>query len=530
MIFPKEADPTEPWLETTEAKIWARGSLFAEPPYKLHSEERDRVIEEIRNDTNLIEEICVQSFWNLSNHEGDDDAAQVLHIQALRKRIEMNAALIAPWRLLPTELLSLIFEYMRDTSEITRTPIGHHVSQVCRRWREIALVTPKCWSDIHIADAGIAIPLLETWLDRSKTLPLRISFIEASHRQATRIRPLLKQVHRIEFLTFSTRVRFQSHLFGDFGIDNDYTSAPTLPKLLDGATRLTHLVLPYGLFRGSRFRSLQVYLPSLRSVNGIESWELRSLRPTEPSVLRHLAIQDPESKCEFLSLLRQCMRVAPELETLDLTNWSVVINESTFSTTSTPVLPTLKKLFLPKHSKILHALDRQQQVFPNLTVVSLFTAELNGHVNIPTMPTIVTLNFRTNKGIKATEPNPYIPWIQKCPNLRVLILESTMWIHKTILPTLLQDLYNNYFISEFSWENMDQSRLYAWHHSWCICIAKKNELRLYEHLLADIRPTVWIDGHEYPYSINHSWLELEAKISVVGGHVMDLVDDTEEMW
>lgn len=529
MIFPKEADPTEPWIESAEAKHWAREYLLPEPPYKLHSSERDRVLNDIRRDRDLIEEICVSSFWNLANRE--DDVAQVEHIQALRKRIERNAALISPWRLLPTELLSLIFEYMRDTTEIPRTPIGHVVSQVCSRWREIVLLTPKCWCDIHISDAGVAIPLLEVWLERSKTLPLRIAFVETIQRHLSRARPLLKHIARVDSLLFTARPRFQSHLFGHDFEELDFTApAPVLPKLLDGATRLTNLILPYGLFRGSRFRSMQVNLPALRSISGIESSELRSLKIAEPSFLKYIAVQDPENKCEYLSVLRQCLRVAPRLETLDLTNWFVVINESTYSASSIPVLPSVKKLFLPKHAKILHALDQQELSFPNLTLVSLYTAELNGHVNIPTMPTITALNFRTPKTMKPSEPNLYLPWIQQCQNLRVLILESTMWIHKAILPTLMHDLYNNAFVTDFSWDRLDQARIYAWQHPYCLCIAKKTELRLYEHVLADVRPTVWIDKHEYPYSINLCWLELEEKIKVIEGHVLPLENEEETHW
>jgi hypothetical protein len=521
MIFPWDTDPEVPWNETQEAKVWARCTFQSEPPY-LHSPERNRVLQAIAEDEELIDEIYVQSFWN----DDDDDQVLITRIRALKVRVAQNTALIAPWRLLPTELQSLIFEYtghMRHLTEMP-TPIGHVVSQVCRRWREVALSTPKCWSDISIYDSRLPSHLLERWLERSKTLPLNIILFESSIRHVQKMRLLLWHFNRVECLKFTPRPRFHNLPHGIELEDSESNSpTPVLPKLLEGANRLKHLILPYGLTRGSRIRSMQVSLPALETISGIETYELiRNFKSA--TGLKSLAVCDSESKCEFTPLISQCARAAPDLEVLDLTNWSVILNEER-QLPNPPTLPALNKLLLPRHHKAIYILDRQAEMFPSLTLVSLYSAE--SVVPIPLMPTVKVIRFRQNKPNKPSEPNIYDDWLLNCPNLRIIILEAIIWvhIHTADSPSLLQDLYNNAYMDEFSWGNLDQARLYAWPHTWCISIAKKRELRLYEHALADIRPTSWIDEHMFPYTISLCWVEFEEKIKAITAHAKKHIEE-----
>ncbi|KII90530.1 hypothetical protein PLICRDRAFT_173931 [Plicaturopsis crispa FD-325 SS-3] len=60
------------------------------------------------------------------------------------------------------------------------------LGQVCRRWRAVALSTPRLWSTIHLSTNRKYLPaepqrLLEVWLERSQPLPLSLSLKLGDH-------------------------------------------------------------------------------------------------------------------------------------------------------------------------------------------------------------------------------------------------------------------------------------------------------------------------------------------------------------
>lgn len=105
-----------------------------------------------------------------------------------------------------------------------------------------------------------------------------------------------------------------------------------------------------------------------------------------------------------------------------------------------------------------------------------------------------------------------------------------MWVHRQASRTLLQDIYNRDPTDEFSWMNLDQGRLYAWSHPWCICIAKKKELRIYEHALTEDRPTRWVDDHLFPYTITLCWMEFQKKIYAVAAGASEVEELEEDLY
>ncbi|KAK7439846.1 hypothetical protein VKT23_017418 [Stygiomarasmius scandens] len=105
--------------------------------------------------------------------------------------IDVHKALTSPIRQLSSELLAEIFVHClpsdrNATRSLSDAPLL--LGLVCRRWRDISLSTPRLWSSVHITtpylfDAAILSSLaterirgVETWLNRSGTVPLSISF------------------------------------------------------------------------------------------------------------------------------------------------------------------------------------------------------------------------------------------------------------------------------------------------------------------------------------------------------------------
>lgn len=87
-----------------------------------------------------------------------------------------------PIAALPTELGAEIFElcvlYSRLRSPFVKSGEPLSLSQVCRKWRELAHSTPSLWSTLALyriqATKTTYLPVISRWLTRSKTLPLTI--------------------------------------------------------------------------------------------------------------------------------------------------------------------------------------------------------------------------------------------------------------------------------------------------------------------------------------------------------------------
>ncbi|KAJ8523259.1 hypothetical protein ONZ45_g353 [Pleurotus djamor] len=100
-------------------------------------------------------------------------------IEDLREDIRIlegyrNARLLIVSRL-PTEVLSIIFEYLaalESRQEYSRTHARWmRVTKVCRLWRSVAINTPRLWGTIYFDNK---LELAELFLERSKSAPLHI--------------------------------------------------------------------------------------------------------------------------------------------------------------------------------------------------------------------------------------------------------------------------------------------------------------------------------------------------------------------
>ncbi|KIK67566.1 hypothetical protein GYMLUDRAFT_877971 [Collybiopsis luxurians FD-317 M1] len=110
----------------------------------------------------------------------------------VHRYIRSHQALLSPMRGLPAEILSEIFLHCLP---LDRNPVRSMreppllFTRVCRRWRDVALNTPRLWTRIHIFIPQVhTLPRAEqkrifemralgweTWLKRSGALPVSIS-------------------------------------------------------------------------------------------------------------------------------------------------------------------------------------------------------------------------------------------------------------------------------------------------------------------------------------------------------------------
>jgi len=91
----------------------------------------------------------------------------------------------SPLRILPNELLSRIFVLCTGGSPLNmfhyglEVPHQRTISQVCSRWRQVALNTPVLWSNVQVTDFvteyARRLRLYQTWVGRAGNYPLTVS-------------------------------------------------------------------------------------------------------------------------------------------------------------------------------------------------------------------------------------------------------------------------------------------------------------------------------------------------------------------
>ncbi|PPQ72105.1 hypothetical protein CVT26_006883 [Gymnopilus dilepis] len=134
----------------------------------------------------------------------------------LKGQIDAATALIATSRRLPDDVLREIFQQCLPANRNTplkKTGAPWLFTQVCRRWRQVALETPSLWATIHISidtmkttpkfnDRGWPTQVatqddslmrhqtralaVGSWLARSRSLPVSISFYGGSPKLVTK--------------------------------------------------------------------------------------------------------------------------------------------------------------------------------------------------------------------------------------------------------------------------------------------------------------------------------------------------------
>ncbi|KAJ3756999.1 hypothetical protein EV360DRAFT_84430 [Lentinula raphanica] len=134
-----------------------------------------------------LKALLIQPYAELARLESEI-ARALCEKEKISSFIEAHRALMSPVRQIPEEVLAEIFLHCLPTDRnfairsLDEAPLL--LTTICRDWRRVALDTPRLWSTLHVylpphlstqaisrRAAGIS-----TWLGRSGTLPLSISF------------------------------------------------------------------------------------------------------------------------------------------------------------------------------------------------------------------------------------------------------------------------------------------------------------------------------------------------------------------
>ncbi|KAJ7500352.1 hypothetical protein B0H11DRAFT_2276007 [Mycena galericulata] len=250
--------------------------------------------------------------------------------------IDAHLALVSPVRRLPDDVVREIFvaalpsDQNAIMSEKEAPLLLSHISQ---GWRNVALSTPRLWSTLHLVNPPVRslhsyIPKLHqinsavaTWLSRSGTLPVLISFIApllypprgASEEE---ISALVEAARSASFTLIQTLIEFCTRWISiRFNVPDDSYLTPLAALSVNDVPKLSSVGM--NMVNGETGWNSMSFLgtPSLRAVS------LRDGAHTSPirwDALAHLSIQFMGITLSFdetLAILRHCTN----LETLHLT-------------------------------------------------------------------------------------------------------------------------------------------------------------------------------------------------------------------
>ncbi|KAJ3804735.1 hypothetical protein F5876DRAFT_82673 [Lentinula aff. lateritia] len=156
--------------------------------------------------------------------------------EEIKNYIEAHQALMSPIRQIPSETLADIFVWClpadrNATRSLKEAPLL--LTTICRNWRQVALDTPRLWTSLHIFlpphMSNIAVLKraigVKTWLQRSGSLPLSISF---------HVKPLFGPPPNITTTTmdFSDRLKLLIRTLVPFGhrFGNLFLSLPSTER------------------------------------------------------------------------------------------------------------------------------------------------------------------------------------------------------------------------------------------------------------------------------------------------------------
>ncbi|KAJ7314379.1 hypothetical protein DFH08DRAFT_895321, partial [Mycena albidolilacea] len=161
---------------------------------------------------------------------------------SLDAEVRKHEGALSPLRRMPVEIISLIFKFAAPfRSYVMNVKEGPWVlSAVCSRWRTIALSQPSLWNSFVLnfmddsdspGSAGRILPLVEAHLERSRKLPLAITFFPFRWIECTEAEQALLDLLAAHCDRWETVVLCGSTLLYDTLIGSIYGRLQILRKL-----------------------------------------------------------------------------------------------------------------------------------------------------------------------------------------------------------------------------------------------------------------------------------------------------------
>lgn len=350
------------------------------------------------------------------------------HLHSQRRNVQTfvanHKALLAPIQSLPVELLSKIFELCLpepskiDCHYMLDAPLL--LAQINRRWRYVALSTPKLWTTIKMpfgmGDSAHEASLMQTWVKRSGQLPLSLTV--QRRWEESDCDPVLNAIiphsERWNFVSFTqvfqgkfatlAPVRGRLPMLESLEILESETD-DYLFRIFELAPRLTTM------------RSLRLPPPSWRPWHQLTTWKGVKMSVRECVVV---------------------LRYAPNLVSCDFP--TVMISRDGIPIPPPPPHKSLASLSVPAHCS--------SSLLPHLT-----------------LPNLQTLSILGGWAGNIISPNMYIyPFLTQSPHLQTLVL--TAWINSGDLARLLSDapFLTNLQIKGISYGTIDDEIL-----KWLTC-------------------------------------------------------------
>jgi hypothetical protein len=291
--------------------------------------------------------------------------------------------------------------YLRSTH--CELPFQVLVSHVCKHWREVAIESPSLWTSITF-NGLIPMDRSKTWIERSKSLPLRIRMDYAEDSE-------LLSPEDTDSDSVAECIGMESHKLSE-----------VLPSE-DDINTILDIILPCV----SRWHSLRIIVPIYAPMYQVLSRlaTCSSAPILEDLLLQHLEEFDDLSETFQPAALRDSFLLfngnAPNLKILTL--WGVHIDWTS------PFLSGLRELELayhaddirPSYSQFTHCLRSS----PNIESLSLYLSGPSGHHEDWLMDEVIELPSLVNMGLAYHPPEYMGPLLKQIstPNLASLALD-----------------------------------------------------------------------------------------------------------